>query len=75
MPFKRIHFGEAIALHPGKTLATVMAITIMFMLISFMPGMFGLTQYTEDSEDAWFPEDELSETIFDLKNNYGVRKL
>ncbi len=71
MPFKRIHFGEAIAMHPGRTLVTVMIITFLFMLISFMPGMFGLTQNTEDSEDAWFPESELSDTIFDLKNNYG----
>jgi predicted RND superfamily exporter protein len=71
MPFKRVHFAEAIAMHPGRTLGLVLFITILFMLISFMPGMFGLTQNNVDSEDAWFPESELADTIDDLKNNYG----
>ncbi|MCK5561318.1 MAG: MMPL family transporter, partial [Thermoplasmata archaeon] len=71
MAFKRIHFGEAIAMHPGRTLGIVLIITLLFFLINMNPGMFGLTQYTEETEDAWFPDNEISETIDDLKNNYG----
>lgn len=71
MPFKRIHFGEAIAMHPGRTLGIVLILTVIFFMLNINPGMFGFTQYTEDSEDAWFPDNEISETIDDLKNNYG----
>jgi predicted RND superfamily exporter protein len=71
MPFKRIHFGEAIAMHPGRTLAIVLILTLLFFMINMNPGMFGLTQNNVESEDAWFPDNEVSETIDDLKNNYG----
>ncbi len=71
MPFKRIHFGEAIAMHPGRTLAIVIIVTLVFFMINMNPGMFGLTQNTEEPEEAWFPDNELSDTVADLKNNYG----
>ena len=58
-------------MHPGRTLGIVLIITVIFFLINMNPGMFGLTQNNVESEDAWFPDNELSETIDDLKNNYG----
>jgi hypothetical protein len=71
MPFRRVHFAEAIALHPGRTLAIVVIITLLFFMINMDPGMFGLTQNTEEPEEAWFPDNELSDTVADLRNNYG----